>query len=90
MWVFLFFIVQTQAFSGFFFGFFLTCQKVKFLTYQNFADVKFADVSFRENENFTDVRFLDFYNAERGCRFLRPGIVLTTTTWVPRASETFG
>ena len=45
---------------------FLTSQKVDFLAFQNFTDVRFAafsiltDVSFRENENFMGVRFRDF------------------------------
>ena len=48
-----FFLVQNQDFSGDFF-FFLTSQEVKFLTFQNFTDVRFgpfsnlAGVSFRE------------------------------------------
>ena len=45
----------------------MTSQKKKFLTFQNFTDVRFgpflnlADVSFGENENVTDVRFGDLF-----------------------------
>ena len=59
------FLVQNHNFSGK--KMFFTSQKVIFLAFQNFTDVRFAtfsiltDVSFRECENFTGVRFRDIF-----------------------------
>ena len=55
-------------------NFFLTSQEVKFLTFQNFTDVRFDTfsiltyVSFAENEISTNVRFRAFFLGQNGRR----------------------